>query len=419
MKSLWIIPHLLAASVTPVLAQATAPATAEVAPPEAMKSVLLPANEPGRAATQPAALSNTRSATRNVRVWTESRPDVDGLTAFLYQRANELAPAVVRLPGTTAGEWFSVLPIAAANWVELRMEVNLVAAGARPAAKEFLDEMVTAVETFLRDDFRRWRLEQAEPLEHARLDANRRLQEARARLSDIRAKMRQHADRSDVSGKGIADALTKLEEERQKLELDAMGKGARRDALERQVAAQSAAVEKKTAEDLIAAELAKVVEAREQKAKQMQAMAAAANASQADVTDAIAHAAEARAKLLERQRDAGGEAGGEAIVLLNRELLTLSVDLHELDARLHYVRRHLDGLRSASDLADDAQAAETEWQEARAEWKSVTDELRALARSTARPPRVVVTGGTANVPVETPPGSGGGGGSQPKSGEEH
>lgn len=51
MKSLWIIPHLLAASVTPVLAQATAPATAEVAPPEAMKSVLLPANEPGRAAT--------------------------------------------------------------------------------------------------------------------------------------------------------------------------------------------------------------------------------------------------------------------------------------------------------------------------------------------------------------------------------
>jgi chromosome segregation ATPase len=261
----------------------------------------------------------------------------------------------------------------------------------RPMAKELADQIVQTIGTVARGQVEHLRKEQLEPLLKERDNAKGRVEQARARFTNVRAEARKLAGRADASPKTIAAALSKLEEEQQKLELDEIGKNARREALEKQIADSSNAVEKKTAADPIAAELKKVVEARTKRAEETQQAAGSGLATPREAQDAIAAAAEARAKLLERQRDAATEAGGDGLASLNKELFTLSVDLRELNARLHYVREHLSNLSNATELADEADAAESELDDARAQLKSADDALRAFNRQAPRPPVVTVT----------------------------
>ena len=98
----------------------------------------------------------------------------------------------------------------------------------------------------------------------------------------------------------IVGAVTRLEEERQRLELDVMGKTAR-EALEREIAKRSELVEKKAEEDAIAAELQKVVDVRQASVERIKKMVSAAHASETELQEAVGRVAEARAKLLEAQ----------------------------------------------------------------------------------------------------------------------
>jgi chromosome segregation ATPase len=100
----------------------------------------------------------------------------------------------------------------------------------------------------------------------------------------------------------------------------------------------------------------------------------------------VAQLAEARAKLLERKRDAAAESGGDVLASLNKELLTLSVDLRELEARLKFVEAHLPGLRDAMDQLDAWERAEAQLQQARTEQAKASDELHTLSRQGRRHP---------------------------------
>jgi hypothetical protein len=71
-------------------------------------------------------------------------------------------------------------------------------------------------------------------------------------------------------------------------------------------------------------------------------------------------AAEARAKLLERRRQAATEAGGDVIQSFNKELLTLSIDLRELKARQDYLQQRIAHLREASAKLEKMHEAEGE-----------------------------------------------------------
>ena len=124
----------------------------------------------------------------------------------------------------------------------------------------------------------------------------------------------------------------------------------------------------------------------------MKQLSGQGQATAAAVSDAVGQAAEARAKLLERQRDAALDAGGDVVAALNRELSTLSVDLRELTARLEFVQARLPGLRDATDLLDTWDRAQRNESRAQSDLDSLTDEVRLLNRRFAamQPPRVFV-----------------------------
>jgi hypothetical protein len=111
-----------------------------------------------------------------------------------------------------------------------------------------------------------------------------------------------------------------------------------------------------------------------------------------ELTEAVAQAAETRAKLLERKREAASEAGGVALDSFNKELLTLSIDLRELEARLKFVRQQLDALRHASELLDPLNRAEAELDQARADQDAASKALREQRRriELSKPPTIKV-----------------------------
>ncbi|MBA3272986.1 MAG: hypothetical protein H0T11_03820, partial [Chthoniobacterales bacterium] len=172
--------------------------------------------------------------------------------------------------------------------------------------------------------------------------------------------------------KGIQDAAATMDAERQRLELENVGKTARRRAIEEHIAEQAARIAARVKEDPIAAELEKVVQAREVSVKRAQKLHESAAAPASDVSDAVATAAEARAKLLQRRLDAGTEVGGETLEALNRELTTLSIDLHEIEARFDFVKKELEKLSEATRALSDISYLEAAIAEAREMKKQTT-----------------------------------------------
>src|SRR4051812_19263898 len=345
------------------------------------------------ATTAPASTRPTKFASRNIRVtFDQIGPDADRVITQISNRAAELAPKI--LGDAASGEnrdWLKMEPVIAANYFELRISVDTsVNEQLKPAAREMADKLVESIQSLVRQEFDRQGDEQVQPLEEARAEAERRLQEVTREARALPQKMLEVSGRAEVSAKNVTEALTRLEEEKQKLELDLMGKAARRDALEHQIAEQSDRGQKKMADDAIAAELQKVVEAREAQVDRLKKMAQSAIASDSEVQEAIGKVAEARAKLLERKRDALAEAGGESLAAFNRELLSLSVDQKELAVRLSYIEKHLPGLREASDAVDEMERIEQDLAAARSDARSADTRLRGFRLKTARPPQLFV-----------------------------
>jgi hypothetical protein len=237
---------------------------------------------------------------------------------------------------------------------------------AKPVAKEFLDQLVTRFRESMAQAARDSKTRDLEQIKPDLEAAEKRLAQAADKARRLREELRQVADRADVSAAGIQSAVASLEEERQRLELDVLGKNARREALEEQIAVQSERAAKKVEEDPVMAELRKVVELREDQLKRLEEQHTAGMAPRADLDEAMARLAELRAKLLERRQQATIEAGGEVLATFNRELLTLSVDLREMNARLEFVNKRLDRLRQATELLDPLEGVEREESNARA-----------------------------------------------------
>ena len=114
--------------------------------------------------------------------------------------------------------------------------------------------------------------------------------------------------------------------------------------------------------------------------------------SQTELSESIAAVAESRAKMLQQQRDAAASAGGNTLEKLNQELIGLSIDSRELDAKIKYLEERLRGLRASVEMLDDFRAADEEAARATAVLRETTDDLKKTKRTIEdRPaPRVLV-----------------------------
>ena len=330
--------------------------------------------------------SETRTSYRQLEVrgpW--GNPPLDDVVRVVLQkRMKALAPEFNLAPDAVA----DALEIhsggnASPDEAEFRLHLAL-----RPPAKAASREMMDRLLKGLPAELGQVRKQMADAAlkelrdDHAERTARR--DAARKRHGELVAQARQLTGQLEPSPQRVRAAAVELETEQQRIELDLLAKSARREAMEEEIARQSGAIEKKIADDAIAAELGKVVAAREKRLDVIREMVKNGHAGTSEVDEQVAVIAESRAKLLQRQREAANEAGGETLQSFNRELLTLSVDLRELRVRLDAIKKRLAEFGEALSKLEAAQEAEQEAVEAARLAESHAGAIREAEPFTAR-----------------------------------
>lgn len=178
-------------------------------------------------------------------------------------------------------------------------------------------------------------------LEQRRDELSREAERVRDLLGKLREEVRAQTGRMGTSPQTFRENMARLDQDKQSLEIDLAGLEARRDALANAIAEQTVRLKELVKNDAIVAELEKVEKARIEHVGRLRQLAQAGQASVSDLSAAEAVAAEARAKLLERQEIIANRAGGDQVAAWNRELLNLSIDLVEKRARTEYIAARL------------------------------------------------------------------------------
>ncbi len=220
--------------------------------------------------------------------------------------------------------------------VQINIDVRDIEEMSPKRAAEAADAAVDAIRAAYRsterdpvDQFQR----HLEQLERKHEELQDLIKRASAEQREVTDAIRKEAGLADASPEGVHAIAQKLEAEYEAAQLELKAKSARHDALAEAIAKLSAQAEAKGNDDPVAAELAKVVEARDKDVARKQQMYGEKSVARAEVDEAMGVAAEARAKWLERKMAATAAAGGDAVAAWNKELLSLSIDLAELKAR--------------------------------------------------------------------------------------
>lgn len=324
------------------------------------------------ATTAPAtAPSGTHYAVRIVRIPNNDlQPDHDEI----QQMIPRLAAKRMQAPGL-------VVDTGLVSSTATNRDYHIAAKTREPIAKEMIDQLLLDFEKEMKTEHSYHQNALRDPATAYHRRAEFRLGQLTSEAQDRREHARQVTGRADSSVEGIQKAAATMDAERQRLELEKVGKTARRQAIEDQVASQSKQIEARVKEDPIAAELEKVVDAREQAVTRMQKhLEAGQPFTASEISDAVATAAEARARLLQRRLDATAEVGGETLEALNRELTTLSIDLHELDARLEFIKNELRTLGQATRTLAPIEQLEADIAEARETKKKTAAVLEGIQR---------------------------------------
>jgi chromosome segregation ATPase len=295
--------------------------------------------------------SDTLTAERKVQItWepTATPPDLKGVLSRL------LGPEGA---GAVAERVLNVKPEAGQQLVKRTGEVgvtdhaytfsftvNLGAApGARPAAKEFADALVEHLDTLLQAQRREAAAERLKKVTDEYRDIQFEVEALRLRTREKHAALRNQSGRADLSAESLQAGIGKLEDERQRLELDLAGMEARLQAVQEEMEKASERAQKDAAADPVIAELERAEATRQKMLAITRKQFEAGQASQTAVSEAEAAMIDARVQLLDR-RGAAAARGGDALAPLTRELQNLAIDIRDRQARLRHVRERLDRL---------------------------------------------------------------------------
>lgn len=187
------------------------------------------------------------------------------------------------------------------------------------------------------------------------------------------------------SGDAIRRLAEDLQAQKNALDLQLTGQKARTEALTRRVAELSAATERAAESDVVAAELTRVLEAREAELEMEQKRLDAGQSTPQTLKERMAQVALARVEVL-RARSAAGAGLQEQLARMNGDLVTLSVEAAEAEARRAYVEAKLSELRKANllDRADEADRLSEELVRLREDLTSAERGLRAAKESIDR-----------------------------------
>ena len=347
--------------------------------------------------SQPAVPSDTTMAERTIRItWLKSPgaspPDVRAAIGRLDtpEVAGKIGQEVIALaPDVAAGAMRLSEPrIVGGDSIEVDLTIDLnpeTFPKARPAAKEFADRLIARFTELLAEE----RNEQDAPkLKQAKQWAQDVQYEWDALARQIKEKAAQMGGQSP---EGARAALGRLEDERQKLELELTGLQARQKAVEEWIDRTSKQMQEQGKADPVIAELEKAVVAQEKLVSMARKQFESGTISQSDVGAFESKLSDVKIQLMERKR--GPSGGTDPLAALNRELQNLSIDLVDRKARFEFVDKRITKLRDAAAMASDYESLEAALASLRREMEQARQELRATERSTQGPgarDRVVV-----------------------------
>ncbi|CAN5518290.1 hypothetical protein BH09PLA1_BH09PLA1_25640 [soil metagenome] len=341
------------------------------------------------AAKAQAAASNTRWAECQIEVTRETAlPKLDEVSTFLDNTAGQLALAMVGLPREQLPQFFSLRTETRGQTMQLTLTVDLPAdaPNARPAAREYLDRIVRDLLEYLGNTRKTGIDKRMTAMQEQVAAAEAQLQRTTARVRDLEKSLRDISGRVDVSPQNLMNAITQLDEEHMRLEIEQAAKLARRTALTKALADSKKEVEQRVTEDPVVAELEKIVAIKSEAMKRKREMAEQGVISKDELAEADAELSQVRAQLLDRRQQAADRAGADIISSWNHELLSLSVDenemlarLDQVSARLQKMRTLLDSLNQLEDQLHRGEDAQQQVREAEQRARELADRLRELA----------------------------------------
>jgi hypothetical protein len=223
--------------------------------------------------------------------------------------------------------------------------------------------------------------DKADEVQRRRLEASLdqaavRLAKLQAEVRETEAQLRKKTGRTDVSPDSLRQTASRTENELEALELDTAGSTARLQALTAAIAEVAKKGEEAAKNDEVTKQLMEVVAARDQELQMKQKMAEQATISQAEIMEARARRAEAMAKLAERRTAVAASAGGGALADWNREMLDLSLDAQERQARTAILKDRLEHLKAGFDDVDRLEELKAAQADARARVAELQREFR-------------------------------------------
>lgn len=206
-----------------------------------------------------------------------------------------------------------------------------------------------------------------------------------ANLEQRRRELIRVSDTEFASGDAIRRLAEDLQSQKNALDLQLTGQKARTEALTRRIAELAAATREAAENDVVAAELKRVLDARLADLEMEQKRLDAGQSTQQAMMERMAQVALARVEVL-RARSAAGAGLQEQLARMNGDLVTFSVEAAEAEARRAYVEAKLSDMRKSNllDRADEADRLSEELVRLREDLTSAERGLRATRESIDR-----------------------------------
>lgn len=315
--------------------------------------------------------------------------------AAIEAHANEIQSLV------ESGEraiWLNFEPLSGGpSWLigQVTLTLSETPAEAKPVARALLETVMRRFQLAVRKSSE---LEQArlyERVGHA-TDYFQRAEQDLKTLQYEQQDLLKAAGRYQLRREPLLQEMRNLQRQREELERDMVGRRARREALAEQIAKTAQAVQEQSGRNPIVAELSRIVELRERELQRIRQLYEKSAASTDDMAAAEEPLAHARAEVARAREEAAHMAGGGQLDDLNGQLINMTIEMAELEAKLQFVSRQLAQMEEGDlpRLADEYERLELQIDRARRVFEDAIharDEAQMRLQS-YQPPRVTVLG---------------------------
>ncbi|MGQ9648601.1 MAG: hypothetical protein ACUVXJ_00640 [Phycisphaerae bacterium] len=191
---------------------------------------------------------------------------------------------------------------------------------------------------------------------------NRQLEMSRDELLRSEKKLRElQEQRRDLLGAGqldltpeaVMDQIRRLDDERQRMEMDFIGQQARLKAVQQQIQATSERILRESTDDAVIKPLEQKLAELRNHLDMIQSQYEKGMVDQSEVQKVRIALSEGEVQLAEARRKVAQAGGGEVLGKLNTELAMLSVTVAETEARLTHLREQIEKTKQLAGVADE------------------------------------------------------------------